>query len=267
MRELRLVMLGLAAVMLLLLAVGFIGRALHPPAHNQSVSGAASRPAVGDTRAAVETAIADAPDYARFFDRLRLAFPSDYETIVASLAAGPAQRGAEPDVDVMMADAVTALRRAHGALAAKASDAALGQIFASNLREMQALGEVNPGLCVAFLFGAGGPGFASFSADHRALVADAAIAGLDAISSGRTDQVTRAAPSDADFQRLDQALTSKGLSRPQIEALLDGKTADPPIPDAEMCQAGQTYLATLATLPEESRDRLYALAVDLMAKS
>ncbi len=265
MRELRLVMLGLAAVMLLLLAAGFIGRALHPPPRNQDR--AENRAPAGDPRAAVEAAIADAPDYARFFDRLRLAFPSDYETIVASLAAGPAQRGVEPDVDAMMADAVTALRRAHGAQASKASNAALGQIFASNLREMQALGEVNPGLCVAFLFGAGGPGFSSFAADHRALVADAAIAGLDAISSGRTDQVARAAPSDADFQRLDQALTSKGLSRPQIEALLDGKTADPPIPDAEMCQAGQTYLATLATLPEESRDRLYALAVDLMAKS
>ena len=263
MRELRLVMLGLAAVMLLLLAAGFVGRALHPPGHNRDTSGAAARLPAGTPRAAVEAAIADAPDYARFFDRLRLAFPSDYETIVASLAAGPAQT----DADVMMADAVTALRRAHGALAAKASDAALGQIFASNLREMKALGEANPGLCVSFLFGAGGQGFSGFAADHRGLVADAAIAGLDAISSGRTDGVARAAPSDADFQLLDRALSDKGLSRPEIEALLDGKTADPPIPDAEMCQAGQTYLATLATLPETSRDRLYALAVDLMAKS
>ena len=267
MRELRLVMLGLAAVMLLLLAAGFVGRALHPPARDREGAAVATRSPPASPRAAVEAVIADAPDYTRFFDRLRLAFPSDYETIIASLAAGQAQRGGEPDADVMMADAVAALRRAHGALAAKGSDAALGQIFASNLREMKALGEVNPGLCVAFLFGAGGPGFSSFALDHRSLVADAAVAGLDAINSGRTEQIARTAPGDADFQLLDQALTAKGLSRPQIEALLDGKTADPPISDADMCQAGQTYLATLATLPEASRDRLYALAVDLMAKS
>lgn len=267
MRELRLVMLGLAAVMLLLLAAGFVGRALHPPGRNQERATASVRPAANTPRAAVEAAIADAPDYTRFFDRLRLAFPSDYDTILNSLAAEQAKRSGEPDIDVLMAEAVATLRRAHGAMAAKASDAALGQIFSSNLREMKAMGEVNPELCVSFLFGAAGSGLARFSADHRALVADDAIAGLDAISSGRSEPVERTKPDDADFQLLDQTLATKGLSRPQIDALLDGKTAVPPIPDAEMCQAGQTYLATLATLPEASRDRLYALAVDLMAKS
>lgn len=266
MRELRLVMLGLAAVMLLLLAAGFIGRALHL-SPSQEGPAIATRPPASDPVTLVEAAIADAPDYARFFDRLRLAFPSDYEAIVTSFAAEHTQRGSEPDTDAMMTSAVAALRRAHGALAAKASDAALAQIFASNLREMKALGEVDPKLCVAFLFGAGGPGFSGFAADHRALVADAAIAGLDAISSGRSEQVDRTAPGDADFQILDQALTANGLTRAQIDALLDGKIADPPIPDANMCQAGQIYLATLATLPETNRDRLYALAIDLMAKS
>ena len=266
MRELRLVMLGLAAVMLLLLAAGFVARALHPPARDQARAAAPAR-SQADPRATVEAVLADAPDYTRFFDRLRLAFPSDYDAIMASLAANQQTRGGEPDVDVMMAEAVAALRRAHGALAAQASDAALGQIFSSNLREMRAMGEASPELCVSFLFGAAGPGLARFSADHRALVADDAIAGLDAISSGRSEPVARAKPDEADFQQLDAALSAKGLTRPQIEALLDGKTADPPIPDSEMCQAGQTYLATLATLPEASRDRLYALAVDLMAKS
>ena len=265
MRELRLVMLGLAVVMLLLVGAGFVGRALHPPRRDKAV--ATQGEATSTPRQTVEAALADTPDYTRFFDRLRLAFPSDYDTIMASLAAGQAHRGGEPDADVMMADAVASLRRLHGGLAAQASDAALGQIFATNLREMKALGEINPSLCVSFLFGVGGSSFTGFAADHRALVADAAIAGLDAISSGRTELVTRARPDDADFQQLDSALTAKGLTRPQIEALLDGKTADPPISDAAMCQAGQTYLATLATLPEASRDRLYALAVDLMGKS
>jgi hypothetical protein len=66
---------------------------------------------------------------------------------------------------------------------------------------------------------------------------------------------------------LDHALVAKGLSRPAIDALLDGKQADPPLADAAMCEAGQSYLAVLATLPAEVRDRLYGLAVDLMAKS
>lgn len=265
MRELRLVMLGLAAVMLLLLAAGFVGRALHPPSRPAPVVAARNPPTTA--RARIEAALADAPDYTRFFDRLRLAFPTDYETIMATLSQTQAGRGGDPDPDAMMADAVAALRRAHGALAAKASDAALGQIFATNLREMKVLGEVDPGACVAFLFGTSGAGSSSFAADHRNLVSDAAIAGLDAISSGRTEQVSRGAPDDADFQMLDKALVAQGLTRPQIEALLDGKTATPPIPDGAMCQAGQTYLATLATLPEATRDRLYALAVDLMARS
>ena len=85
--------------------------------------------------------------------------------------------------------------------------------------------------------------------------------------SGSMEQVQRAAPSDADFTLLDKALVDKGLSRPEIDALLDGKTANPPIADEAMCKAGQIYLGTLATLPKEPRARLYGLAVDLMAKS
>ena len=87
------------------------------------------------------------------------------------------------------------------------------------------------------------------------------------MASGQTQQVQRAAPSDADFQLLDKALVDKGLSRPEIDALLDGKVATPPIADDEMCKAGQVYLVTLAALPVNVRARLYGLAVDLMAKS
>ena len=66
---------------------------------------------------------------------------------------------------------------------------------------------------------------------------------------------------------LDRALVDKGLSRPEIDALLDGKVATPPIADDQMCKAGQAYLVTLAALPVDVRARLYGLAVDLMAKS
>lgn len=63
------------------------------------------------------------------------------------------------------------------------------------------------------------------------------------------------------------ALGDHGLSKAEIDALLDGKIPDPPIEDARMCAAGQTYLDVLATLPEVARMRIYALAVQLMANS
>ena len=275
-------LLGLAAVIALLLGANFLLRAFRvpgvpplvqttvpeppipmveePPARPVVVPSVPAAPPAA--RAIVDRAIADAPDYTRFFDRLRLAFPSDNEAILNTLANAVAN-GGEPNVDLMMADAVAALRRNQGALAAQASDAALGQVFALQLQEMQALGQRDAHLCVAFLYGANGTGFQAFAADHRPLVADAAIAGLDAINSGSMEHVRRPAPSDGDFQVLDRALVGKGLSRPEIEALLDGKSAIPPIPDETMCKAGQSYLATLATLPADLRTRLYALAVDI----
>ncbi len=277
MRELRLVLLGLAAIVAVTLGASFLKRAF---THAAPSLNAASEPGTGDAsgqppaganeaatpvRAEIERGIAEAPDYSRFFDRLRALFPGDYATIMTNVAA--ATKPGEVNVDLVMADAVTALRRAHGTLATKASDAALAQIFAMQLREMQLLAERDPHLCVAFLYGANGNGFLPFAADHRSLVADAATAGLDAMNSGRANPVIRPAPSDADFQALDGALVAKGLTRPQIDALLDGKSADPPIADADMCQAGQTYLGTLAGMPADARARLYALAVDLMAKS
>ncbi len=281
MRELRLVLLGLAATIALVLGAGFLLRAFKAPVLPASDMTPAVAPAEGPrstlppaalaaARGALERTIAEAPDYTRFFDRLRLVFPGDYETIMRTLAETNPPKGEEGkdlNADLVMADAVVALRHARGTLAAKAPEPALAQIFTLQLQEMRSLAERDPHLCVAFLYGANGAGFLSFAADHRSLVADAAIAGLDAMNGGRMDRVERGAPSDADFQSLDRALVGKGLTRPEIDALLDGKTADPPIADEAMCQAGEHYLETLAALPADVRGRLYGLAVDLMAKS
>ena len=285
MRELRLVLLGLAALVAMLLGTAFLMRALkQPPSRVAAVPieptvplapSALSPQSLASARGAVEQAIADSPDYTRFFDRLRLVFPGEYETIVSNLAVAVSRvphasngEGSEAaNADIAMADAVAALRKAHGSLAAKASDEALAQIFVLQLREAQALALRDPHLCVAFLYGASGTGFLAFAADHRPLIADAAIAGLDAMVSGRMEQVQRSAPSDSDFTLLDKALVDKGLTRPEIDALLDGKTASPPIADEAMCKAGQVYLSTLGSLPADARARLYGLAVDLMAKS
>ncbi len=274
MKELRLVLLGLAAMIAVLLGASFLTRALTHRPSRQLLASALKEdtPAIvpvstGPDQAlqtAVERSLAETPDYTRFFDRLRTVFPGDYAAIMNG-AASSAKDG-DVNVDLVMADAVSALRRAHGTMATKASDAALGQIFALQLREMQALAQRDPHLCVAFLYGANGNGFFGFAANNRPLIADAAIAGLDAMISGRTEGVSRTAPSDDDFNMLDRALVTKGLTRPEIDALLDGKSADPPIADPDMCQAGQTYLQTLAAMPPDVRSRLYALAVDLMAR-
>jgi hypothetical protein len=273
MRELRLVLLGIAAVIALLLGSGFLIRAVRgPPAPQPDAPSVTSEatPAptgiVGSSRAAIEHAIAETPDYTRFFDRLRLVFPSDYDIILNGLAGSYGLRK-DIDPDMLMVDAVAALKREKGSLASKASDQALATVFSLQLEEMTQLGARDPHLCVAFLYGANGNGFLGFAADHRPLIADAAIAGLDAMNSGRMDKVDRGAPSDADFQTLDQGLVEKGLTRPQIEALLDGKTPDPPIADTAMCEAGKVYLKTLAGLPPDARARLYGLAAGLMAKS
>jgi len=277
MRNLRLALLVLAAMSALLLGLGFLQRAFKSEnastatAPDSATAPAANppslRPSANDARRKIEAIIATAPDYGRFFDRLRAVFPNDYNNILDSLAKDAATASKPPTADAVLADAVTALRRANGSFAAKASDDALARIFAMQLKEIQALAQRDPHLCVAFLFGANGPGLLDFAASHRDLVADAAISGLDAMNSGHDTPTARGMPGDADFQLLDKGLTDKGLSRAEIETLLDGKTANPPIPDERMCAAGEIYLETLRGLDPAVRGRLYSLAVDLMVKS
>ena len=240
MRNLRLALLGLAAISALLLGLGFLQRAfksdraaptaavapaaLPAPAEESAANTPPLPPAIQDARQKVETIIASAPDYGRFFGRLRIAFPGDYDKILDALAKDAAAAKKPPTADALLADAVTALRRANGRFAAKAPDAALAQIFVMQLKEMQALAQRDAHLCVAFLFGTNGPGLLDFAAGHRDLVADAAISGLEAMSGGRDNPTQRGMPGDTDFQTLDKALTDKGLSRAEIETLLETKT-------------------------------------------
>ncbi len=276
MRNLRLALLGLAALSALMLGLGFMERALKPADQTMAGSPAPltieaslgpSNAPQQDVRQKLEALIAQSPDYARFFERLHAVFPADYDSILDQLSKTATAAKKMPAPDFVLADAVSALKKANGGFAAKAKDDSLGQIFAMQLKEIQALGKRDAHLCVAFLFGANGPGLIEFAASHRDLIADAAISGLEAMDSGRRSPVQRGAPTEADFQTLDKALSGNGLTRPEIDALLDGKTADPPVADDRMCQAGQIYLRTLAGLDAATRGRLYSLAVDLMVKS
>jgi hypothetical protein len=218
-------------------------------------------------RQAIEGHIAQVPEYQRFFDRLRLVLPSEYETVLDSFADRLVATGKEQSVDIYLSEAVRDLRQSRGALAAKADAAPLGRIFDVQLLMLNALSEADQRLCVDFLYGGASESFYQFSARNRQLASDMALAGLDAIVDGQAKKNQRQAPTDADFQLLETAMAGRGLSQSEIEALLDGKTPDPPLDDGRLCRAGRVYLEMLKTLPEPVRLRIYALAVELMARS
>lgn len=207
------------------------------------------------------------PDYMRFFSRLKQVLPHEYDAILDGFARQSLEGVDVSNVDSLLSEAVRSLRLSSGAMAAKAGGPALSRIFDMQLAMMRALAAKDPRLCVDFLYGGASPAFFEFSSENRALVADMAIAGLDAIKDGRVQRIARPTPSDGDFELLEQALKAKDLNQSEIAAILDGKTPTPPITDQRMCQVGEIYLETLANLPEPARFRIYGLAVDLMARS
>lgn len=220
---------------------------------------------------AVERALAGkiktAPEYAAFFDRLKTAFPLDYETFLASLSEHAADDGDIGSADFVMAEAMRALRLSRGALAAKAGKDALEHVFDLQLAMLQALGAKDPNLCVNFLYGAGSTELLAFSAANRGLVTAMALAAADAISDGQMKKAEREPPTEEDFDFLEKVLRAKGLDTKEIEALLDGKVQSPAAAAERMCRAGQIYLETIAAMPEDSRLRIYCLAMELMARS
>jgi hypothetical protein len=261
-----------AGVAILVLALDTGPREIRrPSAPNATPAVAPINPAPPAERAAarrsIEARIAQVPEYQRFFDRLRLAIPSQYEATLNGFADRLVATGKEHSIDTYLSEAVRDLRQARGALAAKADGTALARIFDVQLAMLDALSKTDQRLCVDFLYGGASESFYQFSAKNRQLAGDMAIAGLDAIVDGQAKKNTRQAPSDADFALLEKAMAAKGLSQTEIETLLDGKTPDPPLEDARLCEAGHVYLEMLKTLPEPVRLRIYALAVELMARS
>lgn len=276
MRELRLVLLGLAALISFALSATFIMRAFRSsstepvaqvtPAIVPQTAPAATDPKIKAARGRIERAIADAPDYTKFFDRLRLVFPSEYESILNEIASANAD-AADVNIDKVMMEANENLRHRLGQQISGASDEALDKYFAMQSKEVQALGEKDSHLCVVFAGGGQAAGFLNFWADHRPLISEAALAGLDAMNSGRTDQIKRGVPSDDDLQVLEHALVDGGLTRPEIAQILDDTPANPPIADDRMCKAQGIYMTAIAGMPADLRARLYALLAGVQAKS
>jgi hypothetical protein len=96
-------------------------------------------------------------------------------------------------------------------------------------------------------------------------MAEQALAGLDAIDDGARKKIDREAPTPGDFDDLEKALLTHGLDKAAIGLLLDGKQPEPPISDEKACKNGLTYLETLKSMPDATRLRLYALALEVMA--
>jgi len=218
-------------------------------------------------RAKIEALVAAAPEYARFFDRLREAFPADHEAALDEFANRLVATKQEDSAEYYVSEAARRLQQARGILASKADAAPLGRVFDMQLAVLKAVSKQDARLCVGFLYGATSPDFQRFAATQRSLVANMALAGLEAIMSGQTKKNERGAPTEGDFRMLEKALVARGLSKAEIDALLDGKMPDPPLEDARMCAAGQTYFDVLHGLPEPVRLRIYGLAVELMARS
>lgn len=265
---LRLVLLSLAAVIAISLGVSFLLEANTPGATPRSTAmGLAPAEPLSVARQKIEAEIdRESPDYAGFFERLHAILPTEYDEILDGFAKQAVDGGDVSNVDSLVSQAVRDVRLSNGVLAANADSRALSRIFDVQLGMMQVLAAKDPRLCVDFLYGGASQAFLAFSSHNRRLIAAMAIAGLEAIGSGRANQIQRQPPSDADFNALESAMKAQGLTETEITAILDGKTPDPPIPDARMCTVGQIYLKTLAALPEPVRLRIYGLAVELMAR-
>jgi hypothetical protein len=272
---LRLVLLGLAALSWTVGGAAILKKPNRPEPSSASLPATvAINPAefrlssheIAAARRALEEILKNTPEYAAFFARLRAVFPSEYGSFIVGLARRSATTGELGNADFLLAEALRSLRLSRGVLAAKAGRVALERLFEIQLAMLQALAR-DPHLCVDFLFGTESNAFLKVSAQNRALAAAIAVASIEAIEDGETKQIERKVPTGMDFDELEEALRARGLTTPEIDALLDAKTSNPPVDEANMCRAGQVYLEALAALPEESRLRIYALAVELMARS
>jgi hypothetical protein len=269
---LRLVLLGLAALAGIIAGTALLKMAIRGEPPSASLTAAVFPLAGGEAydveavRRISQNMLKGAPEYAVFFDRMKAAFPSEYEAFLNTVAQRSAASGEIGSADLHLAEAVRTLRLSRGSSAAKAGQPTLEHIFDLQVAMLKSLAIKDPRLCADYLYGSESSAYFGFAAENRKLVAEVAIAGIDAIVDGESKQVHRDVPTVEEFDSLERLLRARGLGSPEIEALLDGTVSNPPISDEKMCSAGQIYLETLASMPEEVRLRIYSLAVGLMAR-
>jgi hypothetical protein len=268
----RILMLAIALGLSGALAWNAYERA-HPTAPARSGSDEASAPtrpspaALATRRAEIETLIGGSQVFAGFLARLKQSFPADWNRILDTLARQGATPGENDNAANYISDILRIMRRDRGIVASRAGPEAMASVFEAQARLLSTLAAVDKRVCVDFLVGQASPAFLDLMGRNAGQLADLANATLGAIVDGGARKIVRDAPSDADFDLLAAALTSRGLGKVEIEVLLDGRLPDPPLPDATLCDAGLVYFEALKSLPEGARGRMYALAIQAMGKS
>jgi len=218
-------------------------------------------------RNALNGLVGDAPDYGRFFLRLREAFPGEYEATVKAIEAKLDAAGRVESVDYYVSDAIRLLRKGHGATVAKAGPDQIERVFDAQLAAMRAVAQEDPRMCVGFLYGATTQDFEKMAATHRPLVAEMALARLEATANGEAVKAKRAAPTENEVKLFEKALTERGLTNDELDVFLGGDVAKATTDQSRMCAAGQSYLEALRALPRDVRMKIYSLLLEQMARS
>ena len=222
---------------------------------------------VSEARRVVLNRMKDVPQFGSFYDALAAAYPRLYDGIVGANAARLAEAGVLGSAETLFWDALRTLQQAQGIMAAKAGPEVLTSFFDARLALLDALAPVDPKLCADFLYGTTDASIDAFSATHRDLVASLAIKELAAVEAGHTRPSDADKPTPADIDLVASRMADRRLSPDEIAVLIDGKSADPPIPDARLCEMGRVYLSVLGALPPDVRQRVYGFAAELLARS
>ena len=209
--------------------------------------------------------LTDVPEFAPFFDRLKLDFPHDYIAIVRHLDGGGAEA---TGANAAIWEALRDLEQSRGILAAQAAPAVLDRFFDARSAVLDGLAPFDARQCADFLYGVTADAtLADFTAAHRGLVATLADRTLEAIADGRDRPAERTAPSASDLDALAAGLAARGLSPAEVGFLMDGTAPDPSLADSRVCAIGRSYLDVLHGLPADARQRIYGLAAELLARS
>jgi hypothetical protein len=267
MNTLRLVLIAVAVLAAGLIGWRYKGMSPMPPQAPLEEARRATPMARDEARRVVADELHQVADYVPFYTRFEQIFPADHQQVVQSFIAKTEAAGTAESPDAYIIEALRALQSRRGIVAAKADPQKLTRIFEAQSAILAALSTSNTSLCRQFLYGGSSEAFLDFATTHRALIADMALAGLDAIEDGKVSAIDRDPPQDGDLTALAQILAGRGLSEPEIAALMDGTMPSETIADARMCEIGQVLLESLRSLPEPGRSRVLALAVKLMAHS
>ncbi len=203
--------------------------------------------------------------YDAFYQKLDADFPGERARINAAFKPGASLSEGVADDDAAMLNLIQSLRAERSILEANAQTDKMLAIFAAQAAILDELGKTDPRLCGDFLYGTTSPAFLSFTAHHRDLITNMALANIEAIVDGKSSNIERSRPSDQDISILENSLTAKGLSKAEIGHLIDNTMPADPIPDDRLCVIGKIHLDTLKDLPEPARSNILSAMIKLVS--